>query len=290
MHTTTDARLSAGKRLVGSPRWCGRVWRASRRGIHRLLYIPFDHRQRLSKGHHDDCEPALTITYPDAFDVVVTDPGVYAPQHDSQLLVEALQKTNLAPGRRVLDLCTGSGVVAVAAAQLGALDVTAFDICPRAVRCSRTNAESAGVRLNVQVGSLADAQACGPFDVVVSNPPYVPTGPRANNEIIPPETGPARAWNAGDDGRMVLDPLCAAAPDLLTAGGTILVVQSEFSDVDKSLAALSAAGLDAEILMWQLIPFGPVLTARAQWLESIGQLPIGRREEQLVVIRADKNR
>jgi len=236
----------------------------------------------------------LTITcpdtYPDAFEIVVTDPGVYTPQHDSRLLVEALHQTNLAPRRHVLDLCTGSGVVAVAAAQLGALSVTAFDICPLAVRCSRANADSAGVQVNVHVGSLADAQARGPFNVVVSNPPYVPTGPQANTEIIPSEAGPARAWNAGHDGRMVLDPLCAAAPDLLTDGGSMLVVHSEFAGVEQSLAALRTAGLDAEIVMWQLVPFGPVLTARAQWLESIGRLPRGRREEQLVVIRADKNR
>jgi release factor glutamine methyltransferase len=252
--------------------------------------LPNDHRQRLSKGHHDECEPALTIAYPDPFQIVVTDPGVYAPQHDSKLLIDALQKTNVAPGRHVLDLCTGSGVVAVAAARLGALSVTAFDICPRAVRCSRANAESAGVQVNVRIGSLADARACGPFDVIVSNPPYVPTGPDADSELIPVEAGPARAWNAGDDGRMVLDPLCAAAPDLLVDGGTMLIVQSEFSGVEESLGALRAGGLDADILMWQWVPFGPVLTARAEWLERMGRLRVGRREEELVVIRADKNR
>lgn len=230
----------------------------------------------------------MTITYPDPLAIVVTDPGVYAPQHDSRLLIEALQKTNLAPGRHVLDLCTGSGVVAVAAAQLGALSVTAFDICPRAVRCSRANAESAGVQVNAQIGSLTNALARGPFDVVVSNPPYMPTSPETDSEMIPPEAGPAWAWNAGGDGRLVLDPLCAAAPDLLTDGGTMLIVQSEFSGVEQSLVELRARGLDAEILLWQWVPFGPVLTARAQWLENIGLLQEGRREEELVVIRADK--
>lgn len=231
----------------------------------------------------------MTITYPDPLEIVVTGPGVYAPQHDSRLLIRALQKTNLAPGRHVLDLCTGSGVVAVAAAQLGASSVTAFDICPRAVQCSRANAESAKVQVNAQIGSLTDALAWGPFDLVVCNPPYVPTGPATDSGMIPVEAGPARAWSAGGDGRLVLDPLCAAAPDLLTDGGTMLIVQSEFSDVEQSLVELRARGLDAEILLWQWVPFGPVLTARAQWLESIGWLEEGRREEELVVIRAEKN-
>ena len=51
---------------------------------------------------------------------------------------------------------------------------------------------------------------------------------------------------------------------------------------------LRSRGLDVEILMWQWVPFGPVLSARAQWLESIGRLQQGRRVEELVVIRADK--
>lgn len=69
----------------------------------------------------------------------------------------------------------------------------------------------------------------------------------------------------------------------------MLIVQSEFSGVEESLGALRAGGLDAEILMWQWVPFGPVLTARAEWLERMGRLRVGRREEELVVIRADKN-
>jgi release factor glutamine methyltransferase len=68
----------------------------------------------------------------------------------------------------------------------------------------------------------------------------------------------------------------------------MLIVQSEFSGVEQSLAERRARGLDAEILLWQWVPFGPVLAARAQWLESISWLQEGRREEELVVIRADK--
>ena len=51
---------------------------------------------------------------------------------------------------------------------------------------------------------------------------------------------------------------------------------------------LSAAGLDAEVVAWQWIPFGPVLTSRAWWLEETDRLDPGRREEELLVIRADK--
>jgi len=231
----------------------------------------------------------LTILYPDLQDSVVATAGVYAPQHDSHLLIEAMSVAAEVAGRRVLDLCTGSGVVAIAAAQLGARSVTAFDICPNAVSCARENAATVGVAVDTRVGSWTGAVAGGPYDLVVSNPPYLPTGPDSNRERIPSAAGPARAWNAGADGRLIPDPLCDSAPQLLADGATMLIVQSEFADAQHSLGRLRHGGLRAEVMMTQLIPFGPVLNARARWMESNGMLPVGRREEELVVIRAMKS-
>jgi release factor glutamine methyltransferase len=229
----------------------------------------------------------LTTAYTD-LDLPVVAEGVYTPQEDSQLLIDVMDKTGLARGRRVADLCTGSGVVAIAAAEQGAAEVTAFDICPRAVHFARRNALTEGVDVNVHLGSWARAAEFGPYDLVVCNPPYVPHDPSIDDLNLPSHVGPPRAWDAGYDGRMVLDPLCASMRNLLADGGTMLLVQSEFAEPRKTLAALASRGLDAEILAWQWIPFGPVLSARAQWLEDTGRLEPGRREEELVVIRADK--
>ena len=229
----------------------------------------------------------MTIAYPAPFDSFDFD-GVYPPQHDSQLLIETLEKAELARGRRVLDLCTGSGVVAIAAAEFGAASVTAFDICPQAVRCSRGNAQHAGVDVDVHKGSFSGALDYAPFDVIVSNPPYVPTPPAGDTEVIPITAGPVWAWNAGVDGRLMLDPFCASAYNLLSDGGSLLLVQSTLSDVEKSVSALRATGLDAEVIASQLVPFGPVLSARAGWLEATGMVQKGCRTEELVVIRADK--
>ncbi|MGH3558817.1 MAG: methylase, partial [Mycobacterium sp.] len=166
--------------------------------------------------------------------------------------------------------------------------VTAFDICPRAVRCSRGNAVDAGVDVDVREGSWTGALGCAPFEIIVSNPPYVPTPPGGDTEVIPPTAGPAWAWNAGTDGRMVLDPLCESASSLLADGGSMLLVQSSFSGVEQSLDLLRTTGLDAEVIASQWIPFGPVMSARARWLEDAGRIQHGSREEELVVIRADK--
>jgi release factor glutamine methyltransferase len=229
----------------------------------------------------------VTIAYSAPFDSFDID-GVYPPQHDSQLLIDTLEKTELARGRRVLDLCTGSGVVAIAVAEFGAASVTALDICPQAVRCSRGNAVHAGVDVDVREGSFSGALDFAPFDVIVSNPPYVPTPPAGDTEVIPMTAGPVWAWNAGVDGRLVLDPFCESACSLLSAGGSLLLVQSALSDVEKSLSALRVTGLDAEVIASQCVPFGPVLSARAGWLEVTGMIQRGCRIEELVVIRADK--
>jgi release factor glutamine methyltransferase len=146
-----------------------------------------------------------------------------------------------------------------------------------------TNVEAAGVAVEIVLGSWALAAGRGRFDLVLANPPYVPASAEH-----PVADGPARAWDAGPDGRLVIDPLCAAAPDLLNDGGTLLLVQSELTGVDATLTALSAAGLHAEVVARQRIPFGPVLASRATWLEDSGRIPAGCREEELVVIRADK--
>lgn len=230
----------------------------------------------------------MTITYTDVSEQITTVDGVYAPQEDSQLLVDVMQKLDLARGGRVLDLCTGSGVVAINAALQGAASVTAFDICPKAVACATSNAIAADVDVDVHLGSWEAAKNLGQFDLVVCNPPYVPHNSAAGAEHISATIGAPRAWNAGHDGRMVLDPLCAAAPDLLADGGSMLIVHSEFSGPRQTLAELAAVGMDADIVVYQWIPFGPVLDARAAWLEDAGLLDAGRREEELVVIRADK--
>ena len=229
----------------------------------------------------------LTTAYTDLDAPLVAD-GVYPPQEDSQLLIDVMEKTGLARGRRVADLCTGSGVVAIAAADQGASEVAAFDICPRAVHYARQRVSAAGVDVAVHLGSWARAAEHGPYDLVVCNPPYVPHDPSIADLDVPSRVGPSRAWDAGYDGRMVLDPLCASVRGLLGDGGTMLLVQSEFAEPRKTLAALASCGLDAEVLAWQWIPFGPVLSARARWLEDTGRLDPGRREEELVVIRADK--
>ena len=220
-----------------------------------------------------------TQTVEDAMRAIVVDSGVYHPQEDSRLLVDTLRRHHVPTGKRVLDLCTGSGVVAIAAALSGASEVVAVDISAKAVACAQRNADALGAAVTVVHGPIEEARSLGTFDIVVSNPPYVPAAAPV------PGPGVHVAWNAGVDGRSVLDPICRLAHDLLSPGGTILLVQSEYSSPATTVEMLAASGFTAEVLDRRTVDFGPVMHDRADWLEETGVLDAGRRREDLVVVR-----
>ncbi|WP_299531632.1 HemK2/MTQ2 family protein methyltransferase [uncultured Streptomyces sp.] len=211
---------------------------------------------------------------------VFTFPGVYAPQHDTRLLMRALQDEHIAPGTRVLDLGTGSGALAIRAAQLGAR-VTAVDLARRAVATARLNAWFHRRRIDVRRSDLTAAVAGRTYDLLLCNPPYVPSPDPGL-----PGHGAARAWDAGSDGRLVLDRVCDGARAALRPGGVLLLVHSGLSGTGRTLERLSRAGLRATVVHRAVVPLGPVLRSRQVWLRQQGLLAPGATTEELVVIRA----
>lgn len=209
---------------------------------------------------------------------LITVPGVFRPRSDAWLLVESM-RGHVPRGGAVLDVFTGSGVLAVAAARAGAGEVTAIDISRRAVACTRLNAALNGVRVRALRGDLFEPVGDRRFDVIVANPPYLP-GPGL------PRRGAARAWEGGSDGRVLLDRLCGSAAAHLRPGGALLLVQSSVSGLEVTLGRLAKAGLRGEVVARRPGPLGPLLAARAPGLEARGVLRPGQREEELLVVRA----
>ncbi|MFJ8106164.1 HemK2/MTQ2 family protein methyltransferase [Streptomyces sp. NPDC096132] len=208
-------------------------------------------------------------------------PGVYAPQEDTALLAGALSEEPLTPGSDVLDLGTGTGALALEAARRGTR-VTAVDVSWRAVWTARLNARRERLPVRVRRGNLFDPVRGRSFDLILSNPPYVPA---PGGDRMP--YGTARAWDAGGDGRLLLDRICREAPGLLRPGGVLLLVHSALSDPGSTLAFLRASGLKASVTRRRRIPFGPVLRAREAWLRGRGLLSAHEENEELVVVRAE---
>lgn len=210
-------------------------------------------------------------------------PGTYRPQADTRLLASAFVEQGLHRAGDVLDVGTGTGAVALAAAAAATgCRVTAVDISRQAVWTARLNSAWRRRGLCVLRGDLLEPVAGRTFDVVLANPPYVPS---PQEEV--PIRGRARAWDAGTDGRLVLDRLCAQVPKHLNPGGTLLVVHSALCGVGTTLGLLESVGLRAHVVARSLEAFGPVLSARAALLEERGLVQPGCREEELVVIRGD---
>ena len=133
-------------------------------------------------------------------------------------------------------------------------------------------------------GDLFTPVAGRRFGLVLSNPPYVPA---ATGTL--PRHRKARCWDAGPDGRALLDRICAGAPDVLTDDGTILLVHSAVCDTARTLAALRRAGLAARELARIAVPFGPVMHSRASLLEAGGFVARGQRHEELVVVEGRRD-
>jgi release factor glutamine methyltransferase len=247
--------MTSGKQPVGA------------RGAARSAGVHAGSEARSDAGAEDACMRVLPV------------PGVFQPRSDTWMLIDAVRRQPLWPGARVLDLCTGSGAVAIAAALRGA-SVTAVDVSRRALLSVRVNALINGVRVQARRGNLLDAVRGERFDLITANPPYLP----ADNDALP-TLGPARAWDAGRDGRRVLDPLCAMAAAHLQPGGTILVVHSCVSDLGVTMRSLRATRLTVDVVAEHEGPLGPLLFERRDRLWDAGLLEPGTTWERVAIIR-----
>jgi release factor glutamine methyltransferase len=151
-------------------------------------------------------------------------PGVFIPRPETEAILEWALRQRLPAAPVIVDLCTGSGALAIALA----------DSCPRAhviavedsadaLRYARRNCAGHHVDVieaDVTAPGLLDERD-GAVDLVVSNPPYIPDG-----ATLPPEVAdhePAHALFAGPDGMRVIGPIVTLAARLLRRGGLVAV-------------------------------------------------------------------
>lgn len=217
--------------------------------------------------------------------MMLSPPGVYRAQDDTSLLIDIMDRGGFADGRDVLDVGTGGGALAIAAARAGAASVRAVDLSLRSVLTARLNCRLNGADVSVHRGDLFAPVRGRRFGLILTNPPYV----QATTSVLP-RYRLARCWDAGCDGRALLDRICDGAPAALTETGVLLLVQSEVSGEDATIERLGAADLRASVVARVTVPFGPVMRARAEVLRARNLLRPGQTEEELTVIEARRAR
>jgi release factor glutamine methyltransferase len=205
-------------------------------------------------------------------------PGVFRPRSDTWLLADAARREPLPADARVLELCAGPALAGLTAARAHGARLTTVDVSRRAALCAALNGRLNGVRVRALRGDLFAPVAGERFDLILANPPYLP-----GDE--PPRSGAARAWEAGGDGRALIDRICERAAAALAPGGVLLIVHSEVCGVEATLSRLRGAGLSAGVAARERGQLGPLLRARRATLEARRLIEPGQVTEEVLVLR-----
>lgn len=149
-------------------------------------------------------------------------PGVLIPRQDTEILAQ-MAISRVRPGARVLDLCCGSGCLAIAVKlACPKAAVWASDQSEEAVRLTRENAARLGAEITVTLGDLFQPLRGRRFDLIVSNPPYIPRGELSSLQA---EVGfePRLALDGGADGLRFYRAILEEASQFLNPGGLLML-------------------------------------------------------------------
>lgn len=227
-----------------TPRLDAEVLLAHARGCSRIqLYTSFDQvldeatrgKMRELVKRRANAEPvAYLVGYREFFSskFKVT-PDVFIPRPETETLVmEALNRLKSLPSPKVLDLCTGSGCVAISIAKsVPQSMVTAVELNPETLAVANLNTSQLGVgdRVRIVQGNLFEAlvsngdQCHDPFDVIVSNPPYIATDEIPTLQADVAQHEPRLALDGGRAGTDVIRRIIVEAPKFLKPSGWLLL-------------------------------------------------------------------
>ncbi len=141
---------------------------------------------------------------------------VYTPREDSFLLRDHIRQLDL-DGKKVLDMGTGSGIIAIEAAKNGA-DVTAADINPEAINYADEQARKKGLEDSIEfVESDLFQDVNGKYDFILFNPPYLPEKEGVSGE---------KTWEGGETGVEITRQFIDSAQTHLSENGQLIVIMS----------------------------------------------------------------
>lgn len=175
-------------------------------------------------------------------------PGVFIPRPETEALLEWAQAVPLPVGGVIVDLCTGSGALALAMATYRPdARVIAVEQSEDALRYARANVDGARVELVHADVTAHDVlgDMTGKVDLVVSNPPYIPDGADLEPEVA--EHDPHSALFGGPDGMAVIAPIVALVSRLLRPGGQVGVEHDDTTSA-ATVELFDSAGVFTQVV------------------------------------------
>jgi release factor glutamine methyltransferase len=162
-------------------------------------------------------------------------PGVFVPRPETEVVAGvAIEEARRLPAPLVVDLCTGSGAVALAvAAEVPAARVVAAELDPMAHAWAARNVAAIAPRVDLRLGDAVGADTgaladlAGAVDVVVANPPYIPPGSRPVDPEVADHDPPIALYGGGDDGLAVPRGVVVSAAGLLRSGGLLVMEHAD---------------------------------------------------------------
>lgn len=197
-------------------------------------------------------------------------PGVFVPRPETeqvaeQAIDEARAVLRARGSVRVVDLCTGSGAIALAVAiEVPDADVWAVELDAEAHAWAERNLAGTSVRLVRGDARTALADLDGTVDVVVSNPPYVPPGAVPREPEVADHDPAVALYGLGDDGLEVPRGVAAAAVRLLRPGGLFVMEHAEVQAAAAREMALATGALDDARTLGDLAGRDRMVVARLQ--------------------------
>lgn len=147
--------------------------------------------------------------------------NVLSPRQETELVVEqVLKRAN--DNCNILDVCTGSGAISVAIAQNGRFNVDALDISKKALKVAKFNAKQNNVKVNFFKSNMFE-KVSKIYDIIVSNPPYIPTKTIDNLDKEVKLYDPKISLDGGQDGLYFYKILASQSPKYLKNGGYLVL-------------------------------------------------------------------
>ena len=164
-------------------------------------------------------------------------PNVYEPSDDSFLLADNIE---VKEKEKVLDMGTGCGIQGIIASKMGAI-VTSSDTSDAALKCAKKNAELNEANITFAKSDLFSAIE-GRFDLIMFNPPYLPTEPEEIKDEL------ASAWDGGEGGMEVTFRFIKEVKNYLKDDGRALLVASTLSIPENPRDIFAKNGLKSKTL------------------------------------------